>query len=34
MNDLANQNMNLVEKANQIETQKLDKQYNKYLENN
>jgi len=34
MNDLANQNMNLVEKANQIETQKLDKQYKQYLENN
>jgi hypothetical protein len=34
MNDLANQNMNLVEKANEMETTKLDKQYNKYLENN
>lgn len=34
MNDLANQNISLVEKANQIEEAKINKRYTEYLANN
>lgn len=34
MNDLANQNMNLIEKASQLEEQKTNTRYNEYLANN
>jgi hypothetical protein len=34
MNDLANQNIGLIEKANEFETTQTDKKYKQYLENN
>ena len=34
MNELANQNMNLIEKASQLEEQKINTRYNEYLANN